>query len=244
MKRFFVDPETLKGNMVELDPELSHRLTHVLRLRRGDRVMLLDGLGREYEAVLQEAGNFGVRAAIVSERPGLPEPEVGVVLYQSIMKGERFELLLEKGTELGVGKFVPLISERGVVRPRGERVERMERWRRIVREAAEQCGRSRLPEVTTPVSLVEALESAEGLLLLPYEGEREVSLRQALREAGKPKTVSIFIGPEGGFAKDEVERVTESGVQAVSLGRRILRSETAGIAAAAAVMYEFGELGA
>jgi 16S rRNA (uracil1498-N3)-methyltransferase len=123
----------------------------------------------------------------------------------------------------------------------------MERWQRIVREAAEQCGRSFLPEIASPVSLDQALASSEGLRLLPWEGERETTLRQVLREATaagkKTQTVSIFIGPEGGFALEEVDRAVKSGARTVSLGSRILRSETAGLVTAAAVLYELGELG-
>jgi 16S rRNA (uracil1498-N3)-methyltransferase len=246
MERFFVDPEALKGETAQLDRQVSHRLRHVLRLHPGDRVILLDGRGGEYETVLEEADGPATKVAIVGRREGLAEPRVGVVLYQSIVKGDRFDWVLEKGTELGVAKFVPLVSSRGVVRPRAGRVERMERWRRIVREAAEQCGRSRVPEVGAPVSLSQVLTSSEGLRLLPWEGERQSTLRQALKEASQgeePKVVSIFIGPEGGFAREEVERAVEVGVRTVSLGRRILRSETAGIVASAMVLFEFGDLG-
>jgi 16S rRNA (uracil1498-N3)-methyltransferase len=248
MARFFVSPDTLQGETAQLDRELSHRLRHVLRLRRGDHVVLVDGRGGEYEAVLEDIANPTVRVRVLSRRDGLAEPQARVVLYQSIIKGDRFDLVLEKGTEIGVAKFVPLVSHRGVVRPRAGRVERTERWRRIVTEAAEQCGRSYLPEVAAPMSLGDALESAEGLRLLPWEGERQATLRQALKEAvakgKKMPVVSIFVGPEGGFARQEVDRAVDLGVRAVSLGSRILRSETAGIVAAAAVLYELGELGA
>jgi len=155
--------------------------------------------------------------------------------------------VLEKGTEIGVAKFVPLLSRRSVVRPRPGRLERRERWLRIITEAAEQCGRSHLPELAPPASLNEAVESAEGLRLLPWEGENEATLRRLLRSSlanEKTPVVSIFVGPEGGFARQEVDRAVELGARIVSLGPRTLRSETAGIVAAAAVLYELGELGA
>jgi 16S rRNA (uracil1498-N3)-methyltransferase len=248
MDRFFVSPDALQGDTAELDRELSHRLRHVLRLRRGDHVVLVDGRGGEYEAVLEDVGSSTVRVTVVARREGLPEPQARVVLYQSIIKGDRFDWVLEKGTEIGVAKFVPLVSHRGVVRPRTGRVERRERWRRIVTEAAEQCGRSHVPELAPPMLLRAALESSEGLRLLPWEGERQTMLRQALQQAvGKGKkapVISIFVGPEGGFARQEVDRAVDLGVRTVSLGPRILRSETAGIVAAAAILYELGELGA
>ncbi|MBE3111471.1 MAG: 16S rRNA (uracil(1498)-N(3))-methyltransferase [Acidobacteria bacterium] len=248
MDRFFVPPESLQGDTAELDRELSHRLRHVMRLRRGDRVVLIDGRGNEFEAELEDVSSPTIRAAILQRREGLPEPLVRVVLYQSVIKGDRFDWVLEKGTELGVAKFVPLLSQRGVIQPRTGRIERRERWRRIITEAAEQCGRSFLPELSPTTTFDEALESSEGLLLLPWEGERQTSLRQALRKAmargKKTPAVSIFVGPEGGFARQEVDRAVDLGAQTVSLGPRILRSETAGIVASAAVLYDLGELGA
>ena len=247
MDRFFVPAEALKSKEVELNKELSHRLRHVLRLREGDRVILVDGRGGEFEAELEDVSSPIVRARTLGKSAGLAEPKAHVVLYQSIIKGDRFDWVLEKGTELGVSKFVPLVSRRGIIRPRSERFERKERWERIITEAAVQCGRSFLPELSPAVEMDEALAQATGLLLLPWEGEHELSLRHVLREtlAGGEKTpvISIFIGPEGGFARQEVDRALEGGVKTVSLGERILRSETAGIVASAAVLYELGELG-
>ena len=158
--------------------------------------------------------------------------------------------MLEKGTELGVAAFVPLLSRRNVVRPVRGRSGRSERWQRIVREAAEQCGRSVLPEVMPAQGLEEALSTLADLRLLSWEGEEAQGLATALQRA-RPQldavqrpAVILLIGPEGGFAAEEVALAREAGAQVVSLGRRILRSETAGLAAAAAVLYELGELGA
>jgi len=246
--RFFVSSQELKDDEAVLSRELSHRLRHVMRLRRGDRVILVDGRGGEYEAELEDTSSPTIRAAVLSRHEGLPEPKARVVLYQSIIKGDRFDWVLEKGTEIGVAKFVPLLSRRSVVRPRPERSERRERWLRIITEAAEQCGRSYLPELAPAAWLNEALESTEGLCLLPWEGENEATLRRTLRNAlKKEKTlpvVSIFVGPEGGFVRQEIDRAVGLGAKIVSLGPRTLRSETAGIVAAAAVLYELGELGA
>ena len=249
MDRFFVPPETLTAAEIELDGPLSRRLRSVLRMRRGDIVVLLDGRGYEYEAVLEDVDGASVRARVRERRPGLPEPPVDVVLYQSVIKGDRFDWVLEKGTELGVTRFVPLIVERSVVRPQSGVSARGERWQRIVTEAAEQCGRSRLPVVAPVTEFDEALAFAAGLCLLPWEEERSLGLRTVLRQempslqAGERPIVSLFVGPEGGFTEKEVESARSRGVRVVSLGRRILRSETAGIASVAAVLYELGELG-
>ncbi len=247
MNRFFVPPDLLRSDQLELGRDLSHRLRHVLRLRPGDHVVLLDGRGGEYEVALDDTNDASVRATVLSRREGTPEPKVRVVLYQSVVKGDRFDWLLEKGTEIGVAGFVPLLSRRGVVRPNQGRSERRERWLRIITEAAEQCGRSRLPELGPVTRLDEALAMAEGVLLFPWEREKGTSLRQALREtlseSHAPAAVSIFIGPEGGFTQEEADEAVAAGARCVSLGPRILRSETAGIVAVAAVLYELGELG-
>jgi len=230
LHRFFVHPDVFSGDEVRLEGDLAHRLSRVLRLEAGAAVVLLDGSGLEYETRLDVVGPQRVTGTVLGQRPGQPEPRVRLVLYQSLVKGERFDWVLEKGTELGVAAFVPLLSRRNVVRAAPERPGRPERWRRVVREAAEQCGHSVLPEILPAEGLQEALSKAADLRLLPWEGEER-------------PTVAVLIGPEGGFDAEEVALAREAGAQVVSLGRRILRSETAGIVAAAAVLYELGELG-
>lgn len=250
MRRFFVPPGVLGGREVILPPELARRLATVLRLKRGDRLVLADGSGRDYEVQLNAVSPRSVAAAVVAQRPSPPEPSLDLVLYQSLIRPQRFELVLEKGTEIGVSRFVPLLSGRGQVRTQAGS-QRAERWGRIVIEAAEQCGRGRVPAVDPPLPFEDAVRSASGLRLLPWEGERSQGLRsylrRAYRQAGgvaeRPATVSLLIGPEGGFAGEEVELARDAGCVPVSLGPRILRSETAGIVAAALVMHELGEMG-
>ncbi len=248
MRRFFVPPGILADREVNLPPELARRLATVLRLNRGDRLVLADGAGRDYEVEITAVSPRAATAAVVAERPSPPEPSLELVLYQSLIRPQRFELVLEKGTELGVSRFVPLLSGRARVKTPGPAVEggsqRMQRWRRIVTEAAEQSGRGRVPAIDPPSLFEDAVRSAPGLLLLPREGERSQGLRSYLRSlADRPLAASLFIGPEGGFAEDEVRLAREAGCVPISLGPRILRSETAGIVAAALVMHELGEMG-
>jgi len=248
VRRFFVPPGAIEGVEVSLPPELARRLATVLRLQRGDRVLLTDGRGRDYEVEITALTPRSGGAAVVVERLSPPEPAVELVLYQSLVRPQRFELVLEKGTELGVSRFVPLVSGRAQVKtpgPSGEGgSQRAERWRRIVTEAAEQCGRGRVPAVDAPAGFAEAVRTAPGLRLLPWEGERSRGLRSCLRGLQPiPEAVSLFIGPEGGFAEEEAALAREGGCVAVSLGPRVLRSETAGIVAAALVMHELGEMG-
>ena len=245
MRRFFVPAGTVAGRDVALPPELARRLAKVLRLQRGDRVVLADGSGRDYEVELKELSARAASVFVVGERPSPLEPSVELVLYQSLVRPQRFELVLEKGTEIGVSRFVPLLSGRARVRTAAGS-QRADRWRRIVSEAAEQCGRGRVPAVDPPAPFEEAVSASggPGLRLIPWESERSQGLRSYLRALEeRPASVSLIIGPEGGFAEEEVELARRAGCVPVSLGPRILRSETAGIVAAALVMHELGEMG-
>lgn len=228
-----------------LGPELAHRLGRVLRLRRGDHVILSEGGAREYEVQLTAISPYAATGVVLREREAPSEPEVQLVLYQSLIRANRFDLVLEKGTEIGVSRFVPVIAARSQVQGNGEPSgARSERWERIVIEAAEQCGRGRPPKIEQPVQLEAAVSGARGVRLLPYEGERKRGLGGYLRGLSRrPDTVSLFIGPEGGFEDGEVELARGRGVETVSLGRRILRSETAAIVAPALALEALGEMG-
>lgn len=242
MRRFFVPPGSVRGPQVSLGAEMAHRLGRVLRLRPGDHIILADGQ-QDYEVELTALSARSVSARVLARRPPPPAPAVELVLYQALIRPNRFDLVLEKGTELGVSRFVPVVSARCQVRPRGE-PGRAERWRRLVSEAAEQCGRPRPPDIDPAQPFGQALAAAPGLRLLPWEGERGQGLGPFLRSLPeRPRTVSLFIGPEGGFEPAEVEQARQEGAALVSLGPRILRAETAGIVAAALVLYELGELG-
>ena len=247
-RRFFVSQETIAGDSVEISGDLAHRISKVLRLRAGDEMALFDGSGTDARVRIDVVTARTVTGSVVERAPGPAEPRVRVSLYQSITKGERFEWLLEKGTEIGVSRFVPLITARAVVRTGGEG-NRMERWRRIVVEATEQCERSRVPDIEPPTSFDDALRTATGVLLLPYEaaGEAERTVQAAIDasidELFACDEVSVFIGPEGGYEPAEVERAKEHGALVVTMGERVMRSETAGLVAATLVMHAVGELG-
>ncbi len=247
-RRFHVEPALLASDAVTIEGELARRLTKVLRLRAGDEIALFDGGGIDVRVRLDRVHERAVEGAVVERREGPSEPRVKVHLFQSITKGDRFEWLLEKGTEIGVSRFVPLIAARAVVKTAGEG-NRADRWRRIVIEAAEQCGRSAVPEVDAPATFETALASAPGILLVPYEGAGEAAPNvqtalaaeiDALFALGE---VSVFIGPEGGYERAEVEAAEAAGAAIVTMGERVLRSETAGLVAATLVLQAAGELG-
>jgi 16S rRNA (uracil1498-N3)-methyltransferase len=217
-------------------------MARVLRLRVGDHVLLLDNSGREYEVELTALTATAAQGVLLASSEGAGEPNVRLVLYQALIKGQRFDWVLEKGTELGVAGFVPVLSSRSLVRSAEASSARLERWRRVVVEAAEQSGRCRLPEISPPLPFDDACASAAGLRILPWEGERDVTLGDLLAAHQAAAVVSLFIGPEGGFPLEEVRLARRLGVRTVSLGRRILRAETAAIVAAALVLHELGDL--
>lgn len=247
-RRFFVAPPALDADRVTLDGPVAHRIANVLRLRRDDDIVLFDGRGDDVRVRLEEVRDRAVTGHVIGRSAGLPEPRVAVHLYQSITKGERFEWLLEKATEIGVASFTPLVTARGVVKTDAGG-NRAERWRRIVVEAAEQCGRSMLPPVRDPMRFDDALRDADGVLMLPWEdaGDTAPSIAQALDrsidEVFATSAVSLLIGPEGGYEADEVRRASGGGATVVTMGRRVLRSETAGLVAAALVLQASGEFG-
>lgn len=245
MRRFFVPRGSVRARNVTLGPEMAHRLGRVLRLKRGDRVIFTEGGPREFEAQITGISGQALTAVVVGEREPPPEPSVRLDLYQSLIRQNRFDLVLEKGTEIGVSRFVPVVAARSQAHGNGElSAAKIERWARIVLEAAEQCGRGRLPEVAVPLPFDKAVRTAPGLKLLPYEREKARGLTAYLRGLSpRPRQVSLFIGPEGGFEPAEVAVALEEGAVTVTLGTRVLRSETAGIVASALVMEALGELG-
>lgn len=235
---------TLGGANVALGGELAHRLARVLRMKPGHRVVLSEGGRTEYEVKLTTVTPKAIAAEVVRERQAPPEPSVEIVLYQSLIRANRFDLVLEKGTEIGVARFVPLIPSRGQIQDDEPSTNRMDRWRRVVTEAAEQSGRGRPPAVDQPAHFEDALRSAPGLRLLPWEGNGGTPLGAYLRSLSeRPAVVSLFIGPEGGFAPAEVDLARNKGLTLVTLGPRILRSETAGIVAATIALEALGEMG-
>jgi 16S rRNA (uracil1498-N3)-methyltransferase len=243
MRRFFVPEGTLGGSEIALHGDLAHRLARVLRLKRGDHVVLSEGGGVEYEVRLTDVSPKAITAEVVEKRDAPTEPGVEIVLYQSLIRANRFDLVLEKGTEIGVARFVPLIPARGQIQDGEASGNRMDRWRRVVVEAAEQSGRGRPPNIDPPMHFQEAVRSASGLRVLPWEGEGGEPLGAYLRSLSeRPESADLFIGPEGGFERAEVDTARDEGVTLVTLGPRILRSETAGIVAATIALEALGEM--
>ncbi len=247
MHRFFVSPDFIDGDAVAFPEDAARQIARVLRARPGEQVIVLDNTGWEYVVTLEVVSASQVLGRVESRRKSEGEPGVALTLYQGILKADRFELVLQKGTELGVSRFVPIICERSVSRESERSNSRTSRWQRIIKEAAEQSRRGRLPALDDAIPFREACDGIEGPAIIPWEQKSAAGLKSLLRkwrEAGrKISSLGILIGPEGGFSDAEVSYAAERGIAPVTLGKRILRAETAGIAVAAAVIYELGEMG-
>jgi len=246
MHRFFVEPTLLAGtpDTIMLPDKLAHQVRDVLHLTIGERLVLLDNSGSEVVATVARSNRTGVEVQWVERRPGKRESSVRIILCQGLLKSARFEWILEKGTELGVAVFVPTLCRRSLSGLEEAGPAKIARWQRIIQEAAEQCGRSRLPELQSIRLLARILDDIPTgtLALMPWEEEQGLSLRDALNAyqrgaSPSPTTVVLFIGPEGGLTAEEVVLAQQHGVQSVTLGPRILRAETAALAAVANVMY-------
>jgi 16S rRNA (uracil1498-N3)-methyltransferase len=308
MHRFFVAPELVRQLHADipLPAELAHQLRDVLHLQVGEQIVLLDNSGDEILATIASVSKSAVGVQPLERRAGRSESPVRIILCQGLLKAARFEWILEKGTELGVSIFSPILCRRSMAGLEDAGTSKIQRWQRIIQEAAEQSGRTRLPELLPIRSLKDALKDIlpGALALMPWEEERDVTLRDALRDGiyrvgssvdegdrkGPPSTfphprpyydyegdpsvhsrggggvdegrgplrspsnqllparhnqitIVLFIGPEGGLTIEEVKLAQRHGAQVVSLGSRILRAETAALAAVASVMYELeGEL--
>ena len=238
MNRFFVS-DIGPGGAVIAGEDLKH-LSSVLRLKKGDHVMLSDGKGSECEGEIEhmEPGRAQVKTG--PWRPCVSEPHHKLTLFQCLPKAGKMETIIQKGTELGMNALVPTLSARCVVQPGKDFDKKLLRYRKVAREAAMQSGRGIIPEVLPLVELKKADLSIFDTVYCAYEGEREQSLKNAMTQ--RPgRRIALFIGPEGGFEPEEVETLVAKGARVVSLGPRILRTETAGMAMVAQILFELGE---
>ena len=242
MHRFFVPPESISETGVSFTPAQARQMARVLRLRPGDKVEALDGRGSRYTVHLNEVDPSRASGDLLESGPAGGEPATRLCIWQGLLKGEKWEWVLQKGTEIGVSLFVPVACKRSVAKIAGEAQHgRTSRWTAILQEAAEQSGRGRIPELRAPVSWEQACRAAAGQGLVLYEGERSVRFKEALRSLGGGE-VHLLLGPEGGLADEEVALARGLDIPTVSLGPRILRAETAAVAAAALALYELGDL--
>lgn len=235
MNRFFLDSGCFRDTEVVIDsPSVIHQMQNVLRMRSGEKFIALDNTGMEFLCAIMEITGHSAKARIIEKQVNTNETSLRLVLFQSMPKKmELFEWVLQKGTEIGVSAFVPLITSR----TERKRIGKVDRLKRILREASEQSERGRIPELRNPTGFDRALseDASETKILLHSRGEFPL-LSKEHSKLKNAKTISIFIGPEGGFSDEEVKFAEQSGLSIMSLGPRVLRTETAGIAAASLIL--------
>lgn len=242
MHRFFIPPEAIQNGVVTFPENIARQISKVLRLQNGNQVIVLDGSTMEFHVKLEEVSTSLVKGYIIDQKLSSGEPSTKVHLYIALTQREKFEWILQKCTEVGVVSFSPVITSRCLIQNPAEVEGKYPRWKNIIREAAEQSHRGVVPTLN-PVLRYESLQKKPinpgtfGLFF--WEEERDFELNKILSK-NKSAEVSIIIGPEGGLSVSEAELAKKAGYESVSLGRRVLRMETAALVAAALVLYELG----
>lgn len=244
MPKFFIKKEDIKENIVVITGQDATHIAKVLRTEVGEALTLCDGCGTDFFAEVTSISKEAVSLKIKETLPCTAEPEILVTLFQGIPKQGKMDYIIEKCTELGISRIVPVSTKRSVVKIDDKKSEskKLERWRKIAAESVKQCGRGAIPEITEVMNFSEAIDFSKSLdlTIAAYECERETSIKSAL--TGKsPKSVGIFIGPEGGLDDTEVQKLKYANIETVTLGTRILRTETAGHTVLTAIMYEYNE---
>jgi len=252
MSRFFVPPECIKGNTALIEGEEAHHILDVMRLKGGDRVQFFDGRGRLYQGKIFATGTRKLKLKIECVYKDLLLSNLEITLIQALPKKNKMDYIVEKSTELGVDIICPVQTARTIVKlDKARQLSRKNRWQRLTREAAKQCGRRRIPQVKDIAPWSEVLFSLNtfdwkliaclsgktlnlrDVLRAPLEPRRRVSLGR-----GKSRRIAFLIGPEGDFTPDEVRQAEDAGCIAVSLGTNVLKSDTAAIATLAMINYE------
>lgn len=240
MNRFFIDEE-IRGNQIELTGEALHHIKNVLRLHEGEQVILIKNQ-KELLCDIDKIEKNSIIVVIRSELERSSENDFSVTLFQGIPKGDKLEFIIEKATEAGASRIVPLKMSRSIAKIEGKDVaKKLERFQKIAKSAAQQSGRLLIPEIGNPVSVKEADFSAFDLLLVCFEDEKKTGLKEILKENTTAKNIAVVIGPEGGISEEEIRILCEKGFHAVTLGSRILRCETAGLYTLACLNYERNE---
>ncbi len=243
MRRFFIEGSCQVGDQLTLKETDSKHFAHVLRGRVGDELEIVCD-GRVFVALVIEVQRT-VTVRLLRQVEEYSEAPLELYLLQGIAKGERMDLVIQKAVELGVKAIIPVMFSRCVVRLTGEKaLEKQKRWQKIAESAAKQCGRQQVPEILPVAAPAEALDCLPpgASLILPWEEAEEKTLGSVL-SAEAPAVAAVMIGPEGGLTREEVARARARGAQVVTLGRRILRTETAAISVVAIVMHRWGDLG-
>ena len=248
MHKFFTPKENFIENTAKILGDDVKHLYKVLRLNEGDKIVLNNCDGDEFLAEIRTITKQEVIVDIEEKLEINNESEVKIYLFQGLPKAQKMDLIVQKGTELGITEFIPTLTERVDIKLKGE-FKKLDRLNRIALEAAKQSKRTIIPKVSEPISFEEALKRMESLdlVIVPYENAENFGIKTLFNDenidTSKIKKVGILVGPEGGFELNEISRLKENGAYIVTLGSRILRTETAGFVATSLVQYELGDLG-
>lgn len=246
MHRFFVDSENINSKEIIIDGEDVKHIKSSLRLEIGAEIEISNKKGRDYRCKISEINNDTIVCEIIETYKSKGESDIDIILFQGLPKSTKMELIIQKSTELGVKEIVPLATERCVVKINDKKKEKkkIERWSRIAQEAAKQSKRGIIPEISSVTSFKDALKTLkdEDVIIVPYESEENLGIKTVLKTITSKK-INIIIGPEGGFEESEIEALKEINSKIVTLGPRILRTETAGFTTSALILYELGDLG-
>lgn len=241
MYKFFVEPEQIVEDTVFITGEDVNHIVHVLRMKKGEQVLVSTSNDREYLCEITALEEEAVQLKLLDVYGSNRELPIGVTLYQALPKGDKMETVIQKMVELGAVRIVPVVTKRCVVQlDQKKAAKKVARWNAISEAAAKQSKRNKIPEVMMPMSFAEALLDAKKLeaALIPYENaEGMEQARSMVDEAAKKRSLGIFIGPEGGFTEQEIEKSQQNGVKPISLGHRILRTETAGMMLMSVIMF-------
>ena len=247
MRYFYIEPAALQEPVVAIKGTEVRHIRNVLRLKPGDQIRVFDGEGFEYDASIHRFFTDRVEIKIERKFPGTTEPPVQISLAQALLKEKKMDRLLRHLCELGVTRWIPFVSERSVPKPGQKRLPgRVQRWNKIVRESCKQCRRSKLPAINEILTLKDVLDygSTCDLKIIFYENESaKLKSIMATHPTVTPRKILLILGPEGGFSNQEVENARTAGCVVAGLGARILRAETAAIAACTLTQYLFGDMG-
>lgn len=246
MHRFFAERDNITETDIVIVGEDVRHIKNVLRLELGEKIEVSDKEGTDYICEISDVSKESVECNVIESFKSKGEAPIEIVLFQGLPKSTKMELIIQKATELGVREIVPLVTERCIVKINDRKKEdkKIERWSKIAEEAAKQSKRGFVPAISPIMSFKEAIAhlADEEMVVVPYENEDNLGLKSVLKDSSAMK-VNIVIGPEGGFEQSEIEALKDIDSHIVTLGPRILRTETAGFTASIIVQYELGDLG-
>ena len=246
MHRFYVEQDLIRENYISIIGSDVNHIKNVLRLRQGDEIVICNGQGKDYYCIINEVSDNEVVAAIDAVKDTAAELKSRIALFQGLPKKDKFELIIQKAVELGAAEIVPVMTGRVVVKLEDKKKEekKMQRWQAIAMEAAKQSGRGIIPAVRPVHSFFDAVKalSRMELALIPYEKATDINItRELLGKIANYSQIGVFVGPEGGFEADEIRLAIEHNIRPITLGRRILRTETAGLAILSMMMLMLEE---